>query len=236
MLTPLALFDVRHQFLNTRLFIQFFTSGSERNWAELFSWTEVLANVFLPYLYVRSVWLMAVLYIAFVGIVWYLRKKQTGFLFIFYSSTLWLLVLIPLFFMLYGKRPSEYYFVFLYPFFILTFVDFIIHLKKLVLLPIITISLLLLHIPAFRANLQDNTAGLYYKKQTVSEIKTRMKSSNFKIEFAGRPNTYTGFQYLFDIKNIKLSTDTHAPKVYIHEPPQPGDIAVGLFGIQLPIK
>lgn len=234
MLIPLILFDIRHDFLNTKLFVQFFTSGSGGESRDINVWLEVFTNLIQPYIYIKSTQLAAFFYFLILLFNLLLLRKKNGFISSIYLTSVILWLLFPFFFALYGKRPSEYYFLFLYPGMIIIFVDFFITFNKKIPLLLISVLLLLINLPVIKVNLNKTYSNLYDKELIVQEVKKRLDKKVFNISFDGPPNTDTGFRYLLDLYKVKQSGNWNDPLVQIRQPARDNDVKIGNFGIFIP--
>lgn len=234
---PLFLFDIRHNFLNIRLFINFFTHGIDNQPHSFISWWPVFKNVLYPFIFNKVDIFVLSIYMAVLIISVYLFYKKKGFYKSFYFSFSLLWLLIPLTFSLYGRRPSEYYFNFLYPFIIITLIDFCFSIKtKCFLLIYLCVAVLLTH-SSIRDQLKTNFLGLYYKDQSVKLLKTYLNNQKYTVTFDTKLGNEYGFRYFllyYHMQNTNNPTDMN-PQIRI--PPHPNDILVGKeIGLKIPAE
>jgi len=215
-LLPLIFFDLRHNFLNLKLLINFFTPGKGQIASDYFAWTPVFTNFLQPLIYLKSEVLMTIFFLIFAVVAFHLYKKSKKELKTFYLSMLILWLITPLFFAFYGKRPSEYYYVFLYPFITITMVNFLLSFKNKNLergLIILVLGYLMIaNWPLLKNNLGNNDYGLANKNQVIQEIKKNTTAEKISIIYnvpLGRDN---GFKYLIEYYGMK---DEGGPKFEI---------------------
>lgn len=235
---PLLFFDLRHNFLNMKLFFGFFFQGGAGiNSAELFSWIPVFTNVVQPIIFIRNDLLAIGLYLVFLYFIFFLYKNKVGFYKNFYQSTLFIWILFPIFFTLYSKRPSEYYFVFIYPFLFIAVLDFLKTVKKDFLFFPLLIIVFFVNMQALINNLKSNPFGLYYKNETAKLLKNRLgEHTRYNIGINSPLGADSGYRYLFGWYGLKESGDTKDPLVEIRIPPQENDIVVkgSYIGLNIP--
>lgn len=237
MFIPLFFFDLRHNFLNLRLFFNFFTGSQKQIGKDYFSWIIVLGNLLKPILGVnQSIWpVIFMIFLAFTSLI--LGKSlKNKFLRIFNSSLFVVLILIPLFFTFYGTRPSEYYFVFLYPLIYILFIASLSIIKKMRMIVLLIVFLLMavFNVKPLINNLKDNDFGFFYKKKLIEKINEKTKEKKFNIAFQVPLGWNNGYDYLFDIYGIKQSKDYSDPSIAIRIPPQKKDIIINKIGLDVP--
>lgn len=233
MFLPLFVFDLRHDFLNTKLFFQFFFANSNNSGESLFSWIPVFTNFFKPYTILSNPFIMIILYIAFLNILTVLKKSKKGFVQMLYKSIFIISIFTLLLISLYRKRPSEYYFVFLSPLFILAWIDYLLTTGKRTLLVLITALLMLVGSGDLYNNLKDNKGGLYYKNKVVEYIKDVAKDKEFAISYEGVSVDH-GFAYLLKYHNLTPTEDPKAPLIRVSIPAGDSDNIIGLYGVRIP--
>jgi len=233
MFLPLLIFDLRHDFLNTNLFINFFLSGSDQNPRDMISWILVLNNAFHPIISVKNTPLTVLFYVIFVAGTFWSILKTKGFLHYLYISFLGVLLSTPIFFILYGKRPSEYYFVFLYPLLYIVIINLFTKNRALLVL-IIALVLFGIHFRELQSTLKDNNFGLYYKDLAVKELIPYTKGKKFNISFDLPLGAHTGYDYLIEQNGIEQSGVFTDPLVQINIPPHKNDHVVHLIGFSIP--
>jgi hypothetical protein len=243
-LAPLLLFDLRHQFLNTKLFFGFFFGGgSGVVHKDPIAWIPVLTNFLQPFLVIRNDILTLAFYIALGVGSFLLFKKAKDFRKEYYFASLCLWVAVPLFFAFYGQRPSEYYFVFLLPFVLITLSDGLIRNKLTpVLLLLFVISIYSSFNTAFnytpiQSRLKTHPFGLYNKQKVVTYLKDHYDLKTYNVSFTVEPGREPGFRYLMYYENIKTHDigDPKNPLIQVKIPPTDEDIKVtDTIGLQIP--
>ena len=228
MFLPLIVFDMRHNFLNSNLFFKFFFSSTESSVGrDYLSWIPVASNFFQPLTYIKndSLTIIVFLLLGFLSI--FLIRKRTGFQKLFYQSFLVVLIITPLFFSFYGKRPSEYYFAYLYPFIALIFSDFLLSLKNKYLALLILTLFIFINVRQLNDNFKTNPLGLYFKNLTAKKIKENVdlsKKINITMDTPlGRNN---GFNYLIDWYGIEQSGNYDDALVQIKIPSTGTDVKI----------
>lgn len=205
---PIILFDLRHNFLNSKLFINFlFHAGVvlDRNQTSFFNWIPVLTNLFQQFLFTKNQLLTIVFYL-FIAVLSFEQistTKKDLFKRYFFTSFLIVWGLMILLFAWYGHRPSEYYFLVFLPFIIILIIDFF-KKNKLAL-----IAYLLTYVVINQANSIDRynrktygyKTGLIKKREVVFRIK-KIKGP-FRIFFNGYPGVDNGFHYLLRWQKIE---------------------------------
>jgi len=120
----------------------------------------------------------------------------------FYLATLALWLTTPIFFAFYGKRPSEYYYVFLYPFILITLSNYLVMLKNTKLringIVVVIIFLTISNLPLLINNLKDSGYSLANKEKIIQKIRTETCANQISLSYnvpLGRDN---GFKYLLE--------------------------------------
>ncbi len=216
---PLVLFDLRHDFVNTGLFIRFFLERTSEDASVLFSLVPVWMNVFQPFTYIKNPVLMMLAYGVILGFMTHLSMKKKGYYALFYRATLVIFLITPIVFSLYERRPSEYYFMYLYPFVFLTIVDYVLtHTSKWALY-VLVFLFIGINTPHIIKQWQPSYTSLYYKEQTVKHVAERVDEDQaYTIFFDTRIGDDAGFRYLIDWYKIPLSQD-EKNVAEIHIPP-----------------
>ncbi len=239
---PLFIFDLRHDFLNSKLILQFIAKGGIDNEKHYFlKWLPVFNNFIFPIINLNSNLFALLFYLVICFVAFFLFKRRSGFHKKFYLSFLILWLLFPIMFSIYGKRPSEYYFLFLYPFIYICLIDFLIIIKKPLIIAAIFILSIVSNRQAILGNYNDNMQGLYYKDRIVREIKkvTGKKEFDLAIQIEAR-NSEAGFKYLMDFYQLKYNIKpwyilTKEPLIKIIVPPTKDcQVKFGDFGLQVP--
>lgn len=238
MFFPLFLFDLRHQFLNTRAFFNFFFGSEKALNKDISIWWSVFGNFIKPLIVLgdpfKNQWPTKIFYFLNLFIIFFLQKKEKGFKKRFFQSLFILWVFFPLAFMFWGKRPAEYYFIFLYPFIFLTLINFFTKIKKLSILILILIVIFFLTKENIFSTFKNNYFGFYYKEKVAKIIKKKTEGKKFNISFDVPLGMNYGFNYFFDFYQIKQSGDFSDPLVEVRIPPKQNDIVVEKIGIKIP--
>ena len=238
MFSPLIIFDLRHQFLNIKNFFNFFFGSEKALNKDFFIWWSVFGNFLKPLILVgdpfKNQWPVKIFYFLNLFIIFFLQKKEMSFKKIFFQSFLILWIFFPFAFMFWGKRPAEYYFIFLYPFIYLTLINFFIKIKKSLFLIFFLIFIFLLTKESIIYNLKDNYFGFYYKEKVAKIIKEKTEGKKFNISFDVPLGMNHGFKYFFDWYQIQQSGNFSHPLIEVRIPPKKNDIVVEKIGIKIP--
>jgi len=234
MFAPLILFDLRHDFLNTKLFISFFTQKDPNVSHFFYAWFPVFQNVIHPFIFSKTPFITYLFYFGILAIVTYLSYRKKTFEKNLYLSFLILWVLFPIFFSIYGKRPSEYYFNFLYPFIIICIVDFIITTKRYVLGILFLFAYLWMNIYTFLPRITSFGLNFSQKEQAVLRIKKITDVQPCDIAFNVPIGRQVGYKYLFEYYNIRQIGNWKSCVIDINIPAKPGDEVFDSTGITLP--
>ena len=234
--TPLLLFDLRHNFLNIKLFINFFLNKENSLPADLTVWLPVLTNLIRPLIFTNNLLILKFFYIFILILTIFLIKNNNKrFLKCFFQSFLIVWLVFPVFFSLYGKRPPEYYFLFLIPFIFFTLINFFIKINKKILLFILLIILYIFNFNSLKTTINEDKFGLYYKDKAIKKLKLILKDKNkFNISFKVPIGANNGYNYLIDYYQIKQSRDFNDTLVEIDVPIRPNDIKVDNIGLKIP--
>ncbi len=233
-LTPLLLFDLRHKFLNMRLFFNFFTHGIDDQKLNPTIWFSVFTNLIKPLIYTDSFPITIAFYMLIFLLIFYLYRKKSGFNQSFYLSSLLLWVIFPFIFSKYGRRPSEYYFVFLYPFIYIVIIDFIFLAKRKYIALLIGALIFFINRDSLINGLKTSNLGLYYKDKIIQELQKQTIGKKFNVSYSTPLGRDTGFKYLIDYYQIKQSGDWNDPLVQIQIPSENCEIRQGSFGLIIP--
>jgi len=238
MFLPLFLFDLRHQFLNTKAFFNFFFGSEKALNKDLSIWWSVFGNFLKPLIVVddpfKNQWPTKIFYFLNLFIIFFLQKKEKCFKKIFFQSSLILWIFFPLAFMFWGKRPAEYYFIFLYPFIYLTLINFFTKIKKTLILILILIFIFFSTKDNILSTLKDDYFTFYYKEKVAKIIKKKTEGKKFNISFDVPLGMNHGFNYFFEFYQIKQSSDFSDPLIEVRIPPKNNDIVVEKIGIKIP--
>ncbi len=233
---PLIIFDLRHNFLNLNQFINFFLqSKGDKDYGV---WWQIFSNFLEPLIIFeeeKSLTLTKFIYfLILIFLIILMIYKKNLFKKSFYFAFLMIWVLFPIFFMIYGKRPSEYYFLFLYPFIYLIIIDLMITFKKNWLLILYISSIIFLTKEKIFLNLKENPLGLYYKELAVKKLKELTTGKKFNISIDTELGLNSGFNYLIDYYQIKQTGNWKDPLVEIRIPPKENDVIIYNIGIKIP--
>jgi len=136
--------------------------------------------------------------------------------------------------MFWGKRPAEYYFIFLYPFIYLIIVSFFIKIKNLSVLILALIFIFFSTKDNVFYTFKDNYFGFYYKEKVAKIIKEKTEGKKFNISFDVPLGMNHGFNYFFDFYQIKQTGDFSDPLIEVRIPPKKNDIVIDKIGIKFP--
>ncbi|MCR4329721.1 MAG: hypothetical protein NUV65_04225 [Candidatus Roizmanbacteria bacterium] len=234
LLIPLAAFDLRHNFLNSTLFINYFLKGSGDP-KDLFVWQIVFTNAVQPFTYIRN-GLLAWLFYGLIHIiaVYTIRKEEDKFKKSFFLATEILWITLPFVFAAYGRRPSEYYFLILFPFVYILLSYFLqTYIQKGFIIALLCLFVLI-NVPQIIPLFQSNRNGMQQKDRVIRNIGVLVKNTPYSVSFDGPPNTDTGFRYLLKLYRYPVSEDPTVPMIGVHIPIKPNDFAVGIYGITIP--
>lgn len=217
MFAPLIIFDLRHNFLNTNLFLGFFSKGLADVEPWFFNWTLPFKNVVKPIILTKNILMMFIFHVVTAFSQFFLYQKKNGYSKNFYLASFVLWMVFPLIFGIYGQRPSEYYFMFLYPFIYVTLIEILLHYKKRLLIFIFVILFLANLRPLF-FNLQDDTFSLKFKDELIRKLDNRTKGKKFNISFSTSVGSDAGFRYLINYYKIPYTGNWNDPLVQIKIP------------------
>ncbi|KKU92453.1 MAG: hypothetical protein UY21_C0001G0076 [Microgenomates group bacterium GW2011_GWA1_48_10] len=219
-LLPLVIFDLRHDFINSRHFGQFFFTGTGNNtplsMASIWRIMSIYIGFFRAVFYrqldfsLLTNTIMATLLFGFIAYVLVNFKK---------SALIYKLVLvffaIPLFGLSFyhGALPSQYFLPEL-SLFILVAAAVLASLakKSLAFKVLVGISLTLFALyNSSQAWGDTNNLALHYKQQAVDMIVADAAGQSFKVDFITDRGLKTGFNYLFWLRGEKLIEDMSLP-------------------------
>jgi hypothetical protein len=136
--------------------------------------------------------------------------------------------------MYWGKRPAEYYFIFLYHFIYLTLINFFTKIKKSLILIFILIFIFFLTKENIFSTFKNNYFGFYYKEKVAKIIKKKTEGKKFNISFDVPLGMNYGFNYFFDFYQIKQSGNFSDHLIEVRIPPKQNDIVLEKIGIKIP--
>ena len=234
MFSPLLLFDLRHNFLNSRLFISFFTEKDPNVSRFWFVWFPVFQNFIVPFVFSKISLIAYLFYFGVLGILTYLSYQKKAFGKSFYLSFMILWIMFPIFFSIYGKRPSEYYFNFLYPFIIICLIDFVFTAKQY-LLGLLFLSIYLwINMYTFLPYVTSFGQSFSQKEQAVLRIKEITDVKPCDIAFNVPLGRNVGYKYLFEYYNIRQIGNWKSCVIDLNITPRIGDEVFGFIGLKIP--
>lgn len=239
MFLPLLLFDLRHNFLDSKLFLEFFFGKTSQANADRNIWWTVYGNFLQSFIYFKTEIIAIFFNIIFIFLLIVLILRNKDFNKLFFKSLLGLWLIVPLFFMIYGKRPSEYYFVFLLPFILITFISFFRLFKKQGLLLVFICIIFLLTFSNLKSIYKDINNGLYQKNLLVKKIKQIAGDKKIDIYINTDIGRNYGFLYLINYYKINQYNSPYNPHFEIIFPSGKygkDDFVFGAFGLKVPKK
>ncbi len=236
---PLLIFDLRHDFLNLKLFINFFFSKESQITPDRNVWWTVFANFLQPFIYYENILLTQFFYLLILFISIFLIYKSNKFNRLFFKAFSFLWITFPIFFMLYGKRPSEYYFLFLIPFIFIVLIYFADYFKKKLFLLFFVICIFALTISDLNEIYKNTEYGLYQKNLLVKKIKEIAKNDKIDIYVNTDLGRNYGFSYLIQHHKIVQENNPNNPHYEITFPlgrSGKDDYVFGVYGLKVPKK
>jgi len=231
---PLLAFDLRHNFLNSKLMLEFI--GRKGGVIDYSAWLPVWEKVAVGFLGLSSKIVYRGLYLLPLGLAlwgWLKERKIAHRRFFLAFLLLW--IIFPLGFILFGRRPSEYYFIFLYPFLVLFFTHFLLKLGKNWLLVFLLVLLFFFFkTDQLKEQLRTNPLGLFYKEKVVKRIAEIGGERKFNVSFSTPVGWDAGYRYLLKFHQVKQTQNPDDPLFQIVIPPQEGTEVIGGIGLQVP--
>jgi len=238
-LLPLLFFDLRHDFLNLNLFLNFFFGKSHSQLGgKFFALTPVVLNIVKSIFPTNNqiVLILCGLIISALPIYFVNNQKKS------FERQLWLIVsflymVTIVGFMIYGKRPSEYYFLFLMPFIILSICKFAFtNIYTKVLLALFIVWNILGNSMVYFTNLTvPPYLNMQVKEKTILEIKKIVKNKSVNVGFDVPLGQDNGFRYLMKVHDLKESGNMKDPMIGVNVPPKKNDILIDAnLGIRVP--
>ncbi len=235
MFTPLFIFDLRNHFLNSQLFFNYFLH-KDTIYAGGFGgqWPFIFAILMAPYIFVRTVAAGTIAFATMIGATIYGWRKSSGFKSLFYLTHAVMILCAFIGFTIMGIRPSEYYFLFLIPIFLISLID--LALENKLILPLVAFCIIATsaNMASLTQHLNPHFDSLRYKDDLVKEIQHQVGNKKFFISFGGPPGSDTGFRYLILIRGLNSSSDGRNPQIQVWSPPPDPKNAFGGFGIIYP--
>jgi hypothetical protein len=225
---PLLVFDLRHNFLNFNLLINFFKNNNSARDSLAFVpvWTNYISSLFS----INSTSLSIFFWLILAIILYKLAKININNKLLFYA---WLF--FPIIFIIYGKRPSEYYFNFCLPIIILTISQFVVNLK--INPKILSLILIIFTIPTFYQKIKTtkhNPVSLNNKINAVKYIKRIVQNDKFNISYNVTLGQENGYSYLMEYYKVKPSNNFDDPLIEILIPSQKDYPTFGNISIKIP--
>ncbi len=234
MFTPLILFDIRHENLNYTLFSTFFTERVTDDLPYLHAWQPVFANVLRSFIGLSYPVMTIIFFTLMFLLLLFLIKKNTNHRRTFYIASASLLIITAIGFSLYGRRPSEYYFIYFMPFIFVALIDGVLTLKIKHLLPAVALALMIINFTELRNVMKEDSFGLYYKNEVVKQMIPYASDKRVNVSYDVPYGLNNGYGYLIDYHGINMTGDPADPLIQIHIPPQKGDIIVKNIGLYIP--
>lgn len=229
---PLILFDLKHDFLNLRLVFEYFfhrTQGQVKFGESL----QVFTNFMSPLIPFNNLYLTGLFYFAFLGLLLYQVSKIKGFHQSFYVASLVLWISTALVYLKFTQRPSEYYFLYLYPLMVLALLQAVqTKIRQGIL--ILCIFILFVNAGRLRTATETYNRGLHEKMQTIRIVKSHVGNRKFNVAYDLPLGLATGYDYLFDYYDTPPTKNPKDPLVILRSPAQKGDIAISQLGIFIP--
>jgi hypothetical protein len=230
MFTPLIIFDLRNDFLNTNLFLNFFIKGTDDSPKNIFSWIPVFANFIQPFSMIRDNVISISFFITITAILLYLFKRSSTFNRSLFLSLFIMTLITAVSFSYYGKRPSEYYFMFFLPVILIGLIEFLQTIKNRAIMYLIFIFFLVVNIQKLKENIQPSYGGLYYKEAVVKYIKEQYSNKKFNISYNGVSVDH-GFKYLLEYHDVKQTRNMQDPLIEVSIPARKNSKMFGLYGV-----
>lgn len=232
---PLFLFDLRHNFLNSKLFIKFFIGGQPSK--NIFAWLPVLKNFVSGFtgFNLSSILTLVIFFLLALVFFWRSKKERPkSFSRSFYSATSGLFLITLAGFSLYGARPSEYYFNFLIPFAIVFLADFLAR-KRFGQVIVFSIALFWFSLTLNR--LEPNPFSLASKMVAVNRLTAEFNQERVNVAFSVPPSEDTSYIYLINQAGYRIDPSV-GPQYTIVAPAdkEPVSIIIGNIGLILPEK
>jgi len=223
---PLLIFDLRHNFLNLHLFLNFFSNGSsvKNYFAFIPVWTNFISSIFI----IKSSFFSILFWFILTLILFFLSKKN-----ILNKILLITWLFFPIIFIFYGQRPSEYYFNFCLPVIVLVFSQLIVKINsKIVFITILIVSLLVIYFK-LKNNIIDSYS-LANKTTVVKYIGQKVDQNQFNLSYNVPIGQNSGFSYLMDYLKIKPTNNSKDPLIQIIIPAQTKYPSFGNISIEFP--
>ncbi len=227
--TPLLLFDLRHNFLNFKLLGQFIKGRGEGG--NFLAWRPVLANFLTSFWAEEKIWLPLTLALVLLTL-WLVKKQKNYFSKNFLKSLLFLYPIVLLGFGIYGQRPSEYYFNFLLPFFILVLALFISSFGKLKRL-FFLLLFVLLWLPKTMEKIVPVSVSLLNKDRAVAYLAEKNGKTPAEVRYQTPLGEEAGFSYLLNYYGLAKAAEGERKIWLVSIPPAEESQAFSGVGVKL---
>ena len=227
--TPLLLFDLRHNFLNFKLLGQFIKGRGEGG--NFLAWRPVLANFLTGFWGEEKIWLPLTLALVLLTL-WLVKKQKNYFSKNFLKSLLFLYPVVLLGFGIYGQRPSEYYFNFLLPFFILVLALFISSFGKLKRL-FFLLLFVLLWLPKTMEKIVPVSVSLLAKDKAIAYLAEKNGETPAEVRYQTPLGEEAGFSYLLNYYGLAKATEGERKIWLVSIPPAEESQAFSGVGVKL---
>lgn len=225
---PLLIFDLRHNWLNLGLILNFINSTNVQK--DIFSFIPVWNNFVNGILGLNFTFLPIVLWLI-VGIIFVSFSKNNKI--IKSISVIWFVW--PIIFVIYGKRPSEYYFNFTLPLMIVAFSILLSKISKKIIVHFIIFLLIASYSIKNRIkNPQQTPFSLANKIAVAKFIKSKVTDQKFNLSYSVPSGYNTGYGYLLYSVDAIPTNNPSDPLIQIVIPPTSTNIVFGGIGVQLP--
>lgn len=194
--TPLVIFDFRHEFLNFSHLAKFFlgNSDSNRNLDFYVIWhiIYILISTFRDLIYSQGSWLikLAVLVLPIGTFIHLIKNYKHNFCKIFLVA----IFVVLLTFTFYKGSLPPYYFIFLYPIFIIALSDWLSQQKKSLVISLLLIFSILNSIQLLNTH---NDLSLLNKHEAVKYVTQKAGNNSFNVDMVTHTGFNTGYKYLF---------------------------------------
>lgn len=238
MFLPLLVFDLRNNFFNSKAFLNFFFgTGNESAVKAWDNWMPVFANMTAAFSGTSWVTAGLLFYGVVLAAIIFQLWRASGFRAPFYTATLSVWLLFPVFFAVYGQRPSEYYFISILPLALLTLCDLLWHSPVKPLLAVFVLFYMWINIPHARAKTATHPYGLAQKERLVRYLHEHYDPKDYIVSFNVELGREPGFRYLMERYGIVTHDkgDANLPLVQVKIPPESGDVVINeVMGLQIP--
>ncbi len=217
---PIILFDLRHNFLNFSLIFGFGQNSLVRG-----GLSDVWSNFVSSFVSLRIGKLSAFvfyLFFLFLNFLLLIRVRLAYKKELLYSLFL-ILLSFPIVFYFYGFRPSEYYFNFLIPVFVLIFslAPFVIRPRfaRLFLSLVLVVFILWSTLSNLKSVAYYDGESLYFKKRVVGFIKDITENRKYDLSIDSKSGKDAGFYYLLSFYGLEHNRNNTFSLIRIVEPP-----------------